>query len=241
MKLTALMRRRNSYLREFRNAGSRAAMGKDRAVKRGKGRPADHSVGRDALLATAKRLIKDLPPARVTISLIAREAGVDPALVRYYFGDRSNLLMAVAESMLADSTRTELDPAKPLAAIEQVIRRTAHFTSSTKHIHRLMVDELAGAKSAAIGEHLGELNRGAVNDLDALMSAEGPTGLRHVNPAFLHLALLGLFDFFASAEPVVRQLVPQGTDMKTLAAEYEDFVVDLLLNGLRKPEPSGEG
>ena len=217
-----------------------SAMRTDRTIKRGKGRPADNSVGRDALLATAKRLIKDLPPARVTISLIAREAGVDPALVRYYFGDRSNLLMAVAETMLAESTQAELDPAEPVVAIEQVIRRTAHFTTSTKHIHRLMVDELAGARSAAIGEHLGELNRGAVNDLDQLMRPDDPTGLRPVNPAFLHLALLGLFDFFASAEPVVRQLVPQGTDMRRLAVDYEDFVVDLLLNGLRKPEPSGD-
>src|SRR6187549_1217200 len=132
-------------------------MGKTNVPKRGKGRPADQSVGRDTLLETTKRLIKDLPPARVTVSLIAREAGVDPALVRYYFGDRSNLLMAVAESMLADSSRSELDPLEPLAAMEQIIRRTAHFTSSTKHIHRLMVDELAAAKSTAIGEHLGEL------------------------------------------------------------------------------------
>jgi len=208
-------------------------------AKRGKGRPADNGVGRDMLLETAKRLIKDLPPARVTVSLIAREAGVDPALVRYYFGDRSNLLMAVAESMLADSTRAELDPREPLAAMEQVIRRTAHFTSSTKHIHRLMVDELAAAKSTALGEHLGELNRGAVEELGQLMAGDGETGVRPVNPAFLHLALLGLFDFFASAEPVVRQLVPPGTDMKQLASEYEDFVVDLLLGGLRK-QPAAE-
>src|SRR5690606_599191 len=165
--LTARKHSSNSRLREFSVRGTHPAMAQAKKSKRGQGRPAENVVGKNAVLATAKRLVKELPPARVTISLIAREAGVDPALVRYYFGDRSNLLMAVAESMLADSTRTELDPAKPLAAIEQVIRRTAHFTSSTKHIHRVMVDELAGAKSAAIGEHLGELNRGAVNDLDA--------------------------------------------------------------------------
>lgn len=216
-------------------------MGKAIPAKRGKGRPAENSVGREALLDTTKRLIRDLPPARVTISLIAREAGVDPALVRYYFGDRRNLLMAVAESMLADSKRSEPGALEPLAAIEQIIRRTAHFTSSTKHIHRLMVDELAAAKSAAIGDHLGELNRGAVEDLARLMVDNGTAGMRQVNPAFLHLALLGLFDFFASAEPVVRQLVPAATDMKVLASEYEDFVVDLLLNGLRKQTPARGG
>lgn len=216
-------------------------MAKVVSAKRGKGRPADNSVGREALLETAKRLIKDLPPARVTISLIAREAGVDPALVRYYFGDRSNLLMAVAESMLADSTRSQIDSGQPLAAMEQVIRRTAHFTNSTKHIHRLMVDELAAAKSTAIGEHLGELNRHAVEELAGLMGEDGAASVRPVNPAFLHLALVGLFDFFASAEPVVKPLVPAGTHMETLAAEYEDFVVDLLLNGLRMHRAPTEG
>src|SRR6186713_905135 len=212
-------------------------MGKTDVPKRGKGRPAEQSVGRDTLLETAKRLIKVLPPARVTISLIAREAGVDPALVRYYFGDRSNLLLAVAESMLDDTRRPAPGSVDPAAAIEQSIRRTAQFTSSTKHIHRLMVDELADAKSAGIGERLGNLNRGAVDELNELMKGDGGATLRHVNPAFLHIALLGLFDFFASAEPVVRQLVPEGADMKGVTSDYEDFVTDLLLNGLRTRDP----
>jgi hypothetical protein len=84
------------------------------------------------------------------------------------------------------------------------------------------------------------LNRGAVDDLASLMDRDGGATLRAVNPAFFHVALLGLFDFFASAEPVVRELFPEGTDMKTLASEYEDFVSDLLLNGLRVRAPENE-
>lgn len=208
-------------------------MGDIKAARRRKGRPVEESVGREALLETTKRLIKELPPARVSISLIAREAGVDPALVRYYFGDRSKLLMEVAVSMLADSPRPASAALEPLEAIENNIRRAAHFTSSTQHIHRLMVDELADAKSVAISEHLGKLNRGAVQHMAALMARDGGKTIRAVNPAFLHIALLGLFDFFASAEPVVRQLFPEDRDMKDLAAEYENFVSDLVLNGLR--------
>jgi AcrR family transcriptional regulator len=219
----------------------RTGMGQTKTIKRrSKGRPSDEGVGKDTLLETAKRLIREMPPARVTISLIAREAGVDPALVRYYFGDRGKLLMAVAESMLEDSPRSELKSLEPVPAIEHTIRRTARFTSSTQHIHRLMVDELADAKSSAISKRLGQLNRGAVDDLASLMDRDGGATLRAVNPAFFHVALLGLFDFFASAEPVVRQLFPEGTDMKTLASEYEDFVSDLLLNGLRVRAPENE-
>jgi AcrR family transcriptional regulator len=208
-------------------------MPRTKAAKRGQGRPAENVVGRNAVLETAKRLIKELPPARVTISLVARETGVDPALVRYYFGDRSNLLLAVAESMMSDSPRPAPGSVEPLKAIELSISQTARFTSSTKHIHRLMVDELADAKSGEVGRQLGELNRGAVEALRQLMQRDGGASVREVDPTFLHLALVGLFDFFVSAEPVVRQMVPKDTDMKALSAAYEAFVTDLVLNGLR--------
>jgi TetR/AcrR family transcriptional regulator len=207
-------------------------MARAKSAKRGQGRPAD-SVGRDAVLATAKRLIRELPPARVTISLVAREAGVDPALVRYYFGDRANLLMAVAETMLGETPRPAPGSLEPVEAIARSIRQTARFTNSTKHIHRLMVDELAGSKSDEIGRHLGELNRGAVQNFAELMARDGGATLRKVDPAMLHVALLGLFDFFVSAEPVVRQLAPEEVDSQTLFDDYVAFVSDLVLNGLR--------
>lgn len=185
------------------------------------------------MLTTAQRLIRELPPARVTISLVAREAGVDPALVRYYFGDRTKLLMAVAEAMLRETPRPSPGSLGPIETLEHSILQTARFTNSTKHIHRLMVDELADAKSTSVGEHLGALNREAVKNLGALMARDGGATLRQVDPALLHVALLGLFDFFASAEPVVRQLVPEGTDSQTLLDDYVAFVSDLVLNGLR--------
>lgn len=205
-----------------------------KSPKRGQGRPADNAVGRDAVLATATRLVKELPPARVTIALIAREAGVDPALVRYYFGDRANLLLSVATAMLDQTPRPRIEEVEPVAMVANSIRQTARFTSSIKHIHRLMVDELADSRSTEIGAGLGELNRGAIRRFAEVMARDGGATLRGVNPLFLHLALLGLFDFFASAEPVIRHLVPEGTDMADLAEAYEEFVADLVLNGIRR-------
>lgn len=209
-------------------------MTRAKSTKRGQGRPAENGVGRDAVLATARRLVKEHPPARVTISLIAREAGVDPALVRYYFGDRGNLLLAVADSMLQETPRAMSGDAEPVALIENSIRQTAKFTSSTKHIHRLMVDELADSKSAEVARRLGEMNRGAVEGFAGLLAKDDGATLRGIDPMFFHIALLGLFDFFTSAEPVVRHMVPEGTDMAELARAYEDFVADLVLNGIRK-------
>jgi TetR/AcrR family transcriptional regulator len=212
-------------------------MTRAKSSKRGQGRPAekaDNAVGRDAVLAAARQLVKEHPPARVTIALIAREAGVDPALVRYYFGDRGNLLLAVADSMLQDTPRPMSGDVEPVALIENSIRQTAKFTSSTKHIHRLMVDELADSRSSEIAGRLGEMNRSAVDAFAGLLAKDNGATLRTIDPMFFHVALLGLFDFFTSAEPVIRHMVPEGTDMTDLARAYEDFVADLVLNGIRR-------
>ncbi|MGF7168958.1 AcrR family transcriptional regulator [Sphingobium xanthum] len=204
------------------------------AKKRGQGRPSDNAVGRETVLNKTMELVQELPPARVTISLIAREAGVDPALIRYYFGDREKLLLAVVDKMLADVPPDVDHDAEPMELLEARIRNTARFTRSTKHVHRLMVDELADAKSADVRRQQGEMNMRAVNAFAGLLARDGGTTLRDVNPLFLHVALVGLFDFFVSARPVVRNLVPDGTDMDALGDDFEDFIVDLMLNGIRK-------
>jgi hypothetical protein len=51
---------------------------------------------------------------------------------------------------------------------------------------------------------------------------------------FLHLAVLGASDFFSSAEPLIRELLPAGTDMDKLTEGFQAFLVKLVLNGLRK-------
>lgn len=209
-------------------------MAKGVTKKRGQGRPSVNAVGRDTVLNKTMELVQELPPARVTISLIAREAGVDPALIRYYFGDREKLLLAVVDKMIAGARRDVDQNAEPVEVLEASIRNTARFTRSTKHVHRLMVDELADSKFADIRRQQGEMNMRAVDAFAALLKRDGGNELRDINPLFLHVALVGLFDFFVSAQPVVRNLVPDDTDMDALGAEFEDFIVDLLLNGIRK-------
>ena len=50
----------------------------------------------------------------------------------------------------------------------------------------------------------------------------------------MHLAVVGISDFFASGAPLIELLVPQGTDMNELGQQYEAFVVELITRGLRR-------
>jgi AcrR family transcriptional regulator len=200
--------------------------------KRGQGRPADTGVGREAIVAATRKLLQELPPARVTISSIAREAGVDPALVRYYFGDRSNLLLEVVDSMLANARFEGDEGEDTVASLRRHVGQILRFTHSARHMQRLMIDELAEAKSAEVRSRHREMNVQAIGFYEKLM-ADKDADFRSVDPMFLYLTLIGIFDFFVTAEPMIRNVVPEGTDMQALEKRFEAFVVDLVLNGLR--------
>ena len=161
-------------------------MTKTQKRKRRQGRPSQDAVGREGVLRTAVALVQSLPPGRVTLSRIAREAGVDPALIRYYFGDRTKLLLAVVEQLVADAPEEAAGNTDPPAVIERRIRHTARFTRSTKHVHRLMVDELADSKSPQTRQLQGEMNRRAVQGYTELMDSDRGKTLRKVDPLFLH-------------------------------------------------------
>lgn len=206
--------------------------------KRRKGRPiaAENGVGREALIAAARKLLQALPPAQVTIAAIGREAGVDPALIRYYFGNREALLFEVAQQIAepGHSQQGPCDDMTPAAGLKAFIHQTFRFTRSAKYMQRLMAEELSNAKSPEIQQKLREWQREPVATYEGIKAKDGGQTLNDFNALFLHLAVIGISDFFHSGAPVVKMLAPDGTDLVELEKHYEAFVVRLLLDGLRR-------
>lgn len=212
-------------------------MSESKKQRRGKGRPvgSGEGVGRDSLIAAAKKLLQELTPAQVTIAAIAREAGADPALVRYYFGSREALLLEVTQQITMQA-ETESAPAglDPAAGLEDLIHRTFRFTRSARYMQRLMAEELSNVRSPEVREKLREWQRMPVDAYQELRERDGGAHLTDFTPLFVHLAVIGISDFFHSGEEVVKMLVPEGTDLAELEREYEAFIPRLLLDGLRK-------
>jgi TetR/AcrR family transcriptional regulator len=204
--------------------------------KRGKGRPtaSQSGVGREALISAARALLQEFPPSQVTSTAIARRADADPALVRYYFGTRENLLFEVANQIGGETNRPPPDEGDPLELLAEMVHNTFQFTRSAKHMQRLMIEELDSASSAEVREKMREWNRVPLSYYDKLQELDGEGTLRDFNSLFMHLAVVGISDFFASGAPLVELLVPEGTDMAELGHEYEEFVTRLLTDGVRK-------
>jgi AcrR family transcriptional regulator len=207
--------------------------------RRRKGRPAgtSHSVGTETITLAARTLLGRLPPARVSLTAIAREAGVDPALIRYYFKNRSNLLRVILEDLQEQSDAPgTFDPSRdPLDQLRDHCRGFFRFIDANAYVHRLMLDEIAHVDSPERRDLLVRLNMHARKFFGEVVEAvrvdeNAPT----IEPLLVHIALIGMTEFFGAAKPILEAVIGPGLDIDRLRRDYVDFISTALAEGLRR-------
>jgi TetR/AcrR family transcriptional regulator len=154
--------------------------------------------------------------------------------VRYYFGNRAALLVEVVDRVTAHATHSARRKDEPILALAEHIGKTVQFVRSAPFMHRLMIDELAQAGTEESRARVRDMNLDLVAFYREMLRADGGRELVATDPLLLFLAVLGASDFFSSAEPLIRDLLPEGSDMDKLTADFETFLVKLVLDGLRK-------
>jgi TetR/AcrR family transcriptional regulator len=205
-------------------------------AKRSRGRPptSQASGTRNAIITAAAQLLDRLPPHRVTTVLIASKAGVDPKLLRYYFHSREDLLIAVIENILVEWAATHPPAnAPPADRLSAHIAAMLDFSLRVRSMQRLMIDECAEAKSPAVRERVRELNAMAVRSYAEYLHLDAAAAETQPDPLFLHVAVIGVCEFFAAAQAMIMPLAPKGLSAATLTKRYEKFIRGLLLDGIR--------
>ncbi|MGZ5807642.1 MAG: hypothetical protein ACXWIV_10955 [Croceibacterium sp.] len=139
----------------------------------------------------------------------------------------------MAKQIGAEANRPPPDEGDPIQLLADMIHGTFRFTRSAKHMQRLMIEELDSASSAEVREKMREWNRQPLSNYAKLQELDAEGKLRKFDALFMHLAVVGISDFFASGAPLIELLVPPGTDMDELGRQYEEFVTRLVTDGLR--------
>jgi AcrR family transcriptional regulator len=225
-----------------RKAAKKRTARTHRAVsRRGIGRPATgpKTVGREALIARTCELLTQLPPDRITRAEVARQMGVDPSLIRYYFRDRSMLLLAAMEKLTAEFSRMlEQELAQAAAGPEGQLRARISalqkFEVTYPFFHRLLIDEFLNLNSPAAARFLQQLTAQALAGYDAILDAGFKQGVfRRTESAFVFLAVIGMCEFFVNGMPILRIALGKGIDEPSLSARYREFICELLLEGIK--------
>lgn len=209
--------------------------------RRSIGRPAQgkSAVGRDALIAKTCELLGRLPPSRVTRAEVARAMKVDPSLIRYYFRDRSTLLVAAVEKLSEEFIRTveqNTDKSDATPAGQLCARASSQLLHELHYpfFRQLIMDEIGQMRAPAARKVLQQLTNRGLTAYSEILEAGAKTGaLRTVDPMFLFVAIIGMSQFFVGSAPI-RQLVQQrAAGSEELAEQFRQFMCDLLINGLR--------
>jgi TetR/AcrR family transcriptional regulator len=203
--------------------------------KRSRGRPGakDGAVGREAIVSAARQLLEKLPPHQVPTVLIARKAGVDPALVRYYFRNRDELLFAVIEDIIGTwAAKHPLPDAPPADRLSAHIADMLEFSCRMRSMQRLMIDACE-AKSPTVRARVRELNAGALHKYAQYLHPAGDEAEPSLDALFMYIAVIGMCEFFAAAQVMIVPLAPKELDARQLAQRYQTFIGKLVLDGLR--------
>jgi AcrR family transcriptional regulator len=206
--------------------------------ERRRGRPVDTDQQdlKEQILDTAEQLFTDQGYSGTSIRNIADTAGVNPALVHYYFGNKHALLENVLQRALAPmaAALATLNDSET-ASVEDITGLLISMAAEHPNIPRLLTREVllpGGEMQDYFIEHLAPQLGGA---LPPLLDKEKAKGKLHrdLDPAYSSLMILSvcIFPFIARslAEPVL------GIDFGSSGIEtLSQHVKDLLNRGMTK-------
>jgi AcrR family transcriptional regulator len=187
-------------------------------TRRGPGRPARKRGGpdpREALLDAAGRLFAERGPDTWSLRAVADAAGVTPAMVHYYFGDKRGLADALLERALARIVG-RVAGARGLADLPGTI---VQAFGADPWIPPLIVSEVL-AEGGRLRERFIEGYASKVAKLvPALLRAEIAAGrLRaDLDPKLAFLSLLGMLAFPFVARPIIEPTLGLRFDAAFLA------------------------
>lgn len=207
-----------------------------------RGRPAadDGDARRRLLEAAAQRFAAD-GFAATSLRQVARDAGVTPAMVAYYFKDKAGLLEAVLveglELVLAALRRALDDPG---AGAEPPLARfvRAYLTALTRHpwMPRIVVQEVISRDSPLRVVFVERFADKALELVGPMLRDEMRSGrLRpDLDPRLTVMSVIGMCVFPYLAEPLLGGLLDYRIDER-FAAEFVPHTVALLEQGLAGP------
>lgn len=212
---------------------------KAKAAPRAKGRPAGkRGIGKAFLIDRTADLLRTVPPEKLSLSMAARHADVHLTLFKYYFTDRTRLLVDVARNLSIrlgdDVAEIEADGLTATERLRIRIDAMADFFFVNPYYHRLMV-EIIGDDNDPLATEL--INIWMTKTLDIyreIIDAGVKEGsLRPINPYFTFIAMMALCEQFQHASRLAAAggAGGQGT-AKEAADQYKAFVYDLLMRGI---------
>jgi AcrR family transcriptional regulator len=207
----------------------------------------DDPEARAKILAAAEELFALRGFAGTSVRDIARSAGVNPAMIHYYFGNKEGLYRAIIESA-ASTVRALLITATSSArtleeTLSQFVSGYAKYIFSHPNLARVLHRELLAG-----GAYLKQMMQPATNYKilrEALSGASKRGEMRKIDIDLAPISLMGMIVVFQLIQPVIPIATDSGSYDEGFIKRLSDHTVDLFLHGAigthQKPTKKADG
>lgn len=205
--------------------------------KRGRPRKQETDVGRQGLIDAAKEVFATVDPTMVNRLTLAERIGVDPNLIRYYFGNMQQLFVEVIadahRNARADmSARRKQD--KPLERLRYRIERQFRLFHENPHHHKMVTMTLYEDADSEAHEEWVAILKDSLADLSEIIVAGVKEGsMRKVDPRFLHMLIISACEFWSTNTPIVDIVCGEKSKRDARDRAYVDFLYDLVVRALK--------
>lgn len=196
---------------------------------------AERTSSRAILLNSAGSLMAERGTIDISLSDIAKHSGLNSALVKYYFGTKQRMMLALLEDVLGHGLEQlegligmDLDPVEKIKLhIRGIITVYFRYPFINRLIHYLFEDEETGPEVARkISKPLAETQR--------KMIQEGISqGLfKPVDPMLFYFIVLGACDHLFFGQHMLRVAFDIDQIDEDLRRNYTNTLLDMILHGV---------
>jgi AcrR family transcriptional regulator len=201
--------------------------------------PAGKNTTAEKLLVAASELMIERNSIEVSLSDIAQKSGVNAALVKYHFGNKDGLLLA----LLARDAATEVahleyllaQPIKPTAKLKLhiagIIRAYRQFPYMNRLIHYLLHESSADAANEVSKFFVAPLL-----DFQRRLLAEGVKAgeFRQIDPVLFYTSLIGACDHLFFGRHAMSRAIGVGPVTDEVCRQYIRHMEALICGGMLK-------
>jgi TetR/AcrR family transcriptional regulator len=197
----------------------------------------DQGGAREQLLEAASQIMRDGDTIDLSLSELSLRAGLNSALVKYYFGNKNGLMHAVLDrdmgKIVIDLNALVAKDMPPEEKLRRHIGAVIDTYFSYPYLNRLLmrlIRDSAPVEASRIAErYLRPISRA----YDQLIADGVKAGkFRDVDPQLFYFTVTGAADRFFSARQVLRHCYDQNDISEAMRDGYREHSVELIMRGL---------
>ncbi len=197
----------------------------------------DNANAREQLLHAASQIMREGDTIDLSLSELSLRAGLNSALVKYYFGNKSGLMLALLDRDMGNIVAglgaliaKDMDPQEKLRHhIGAAIDTYYAFPYLNRLLMRMVRD--SDPKEAT---RIADLYLKPISKMYDQLIGEGVKAgkFRNVDPQLFYFTVTGAADRFFSARLVLRHCYDQDDISETMRDRYREHTIELIMAGL---------